>query len=402
MSIWLVLFIVFLDWLGIGLVYPVFSTMIFHPEHAIVDPSWSDSMRSWALGSLLAAMSIAQFFSSPIVGSMSDQKGRKPLFLVSLALSVLGYGCCVVGIFCKNLILIILSRVIVGIGAGNSSVVSATIVDLSSSKTKAKNFGLYSMACGVGFTVGPYLGGAFAKTHFTTSFVIAGLANLLSLCLIAWFFKETHEMRKNAKVRWNEGVRNLKKAFRTKEVRALFCSIFIFCFGWSFFYEFMPVTWIADFSFDPEQIGFFYAYGAGVYALSSGALIRPIVERFKAGNIFFYAMFSLGVIILSLLFLPSPFWIWIYLPIVNFLAALCYPTSTTIVSDKVGQDAQGEILGVLGSVQAASFAISPLAAGLFLKGCCRMPMLVGGCSMLIAAAVVYGFFKKDILSKKHP
>jgi DHA1 family tetracycline resistance protein-like MFS transporter len=395
-SLWLVLFIVFLDWMGIGLVYPIFSSIIFHPDSSILDPSVSDSVRGWYLGILLAVMSIAQFFSSPILGCFSDQKGRRPIFLISLVVSVIGYGVCVLGILMKSIFILIGARVLVGLAAGNAAVVSASIVDLSDDSNKAKRFGLYSMMSGVGFTVGPFLGGQLSGFHFVTPFYIAGFATLLSLTLIFFFFKETHKTRKKAEIRWDEGVRNLKKAFKIPGLNVLFFTVLMFCFGWSFFYEFIPVSWIADFGFKAKEIGFFYAYGAGVYALSSGVLIRPIVGRFKHNSVLFYALATLGVVILSLIFLPRPFWIWIYLPIVNFLAALVFPTSTTMVSDAGSKDAQGEILGVLQSVQSASFALSPLVAGWLLGNGSYMPMLIGGLSMVVAALTLGIFLRKKI------
>ena len=397
-ALWLVLFVVFLDWMGIGLVYPIFSSMIFHPDHSILDPSISDSMRGWYLGILLAAMSIAQFFSSPILGCFSDQKGRRPIFLMSLAVSIIGYSCCIVGVLMKSILVLIGARALIGLAAGNAAVVSASIVDLSDESNKAKHFGLFSMMAGVGFTVGPFLGGYLSGVQFVFPFYMAGLATLLNFILIFFFFKETHHTRKKAEIRWDEGVRNLKKAFKIPVLNVLFFASLMFCFGWSFFYEFIPVSWIADFGFKASEVGFFYAYGAGVYALSSGVLIRPVLAHFKCNVILFYALALLGTVILSLMFLPSPFWIWVYLPIVNFLAALEYTTSTTMVSDMASKDAQGEILGVLQSVQSASFALSPLVAGWLLGRGSHMPMLIGGMSLLVAALALGVFLRKKIFS----
>jgi DHA1 family tetracycline resistance protein-like MFS transporter len=397
-ALWLVLFVVFLDWMGIGLVYPIFSSIIFHPDSSILDPSVSDSMRGWYLGVLLAVMSIAQFFSSPILGCFSDQKGRRPIFLISLALSIIGYSFCIVGVLMKSIFVLIGARVLVGLAAGNAAVVSASIVDLSDDSDKAKHFGLYSMMAGVGFTVGPFLGGRLSGLQFVFPFYIAGVATLLNFALIFFFFKETHKTRKKAEIRWNEGIRNLKKAFKIPVLNVLFFVSLMFCFGWSFFYEFIPVSWIADFGFKANEIGFFYAYGAGVYALSSGVLIRPILARFKCNVILFYSLALLGLVILSLMFLPSRFWIWIYLPMVNFLASLEYTTSTTMVSDMASKETQGEILGVLQSVQSASFALSPLVAGWLLGNGSHMPMLVGGLSMVVAALALGVFLRKKIFS----
>ena len=84
-SLWLVLFVVFLDHIGIGLVYPMFSAMMFEPDSPFMDVAASGVVRGWYLGALLAAMPLAAFFSSPILGALSDQKGRRPLFLFCLS-----------------------------------------------------------------------------------------------------------------------------------------------------------------------------------------------------------------------------------------------------------------------------------------------------------------------------
>ncbi|MEN9654051.1 MAG: hypothetical protein RL235_163, partial [Chlamydiota bacterium] len=191
-AFWLVLLVVFLDWTGIGLVYPIFSAMLFHPDCPILHESTSHALRGWYLGVLLASMSIAQFFSSPILGSLSDQKGRKPIFIITLLLTAVGYLLSAGAIWGESLGYLILSRVVVGLAAGNASVVSATIADLSSHENKTKNFGLFSMACGVGFTLGPFLGGELSQFGFAVPFICSAIATLTNTLLMLYYFKETH------------------------------------------------------------------------------------------------------------------------------------------------------------------------------------------------------------------
>lgn len=400
LALWLVLFVIFIDWLGIGLVYPLFSSMIYHPDNPIIDPSIPQSVRGFYLGILLAAMPIAQFFSGPIIGTISDQKGRRPLFLITLIVGTFGYVFCTVGVVLQSIWLLVVSRFLVGIAAGNAAVVSATIADLSDSHSKAKNFGLFSAACGVGFTIGPFLGGKFSEISFAIPFILAGSAVLLNLILIYFFFKETnHTLKPHAKIRIGEGLKNLKHAFHKPGLRALFATILFFCFGWSFFYEFLPVAWIHDYQISPAQIGLFYAFGAGIYAISSGLLIRPFVTRYKTYNILFYAL-CLLTIVLFVIHYPLPiFWVWIYLPIVNFLIALLFPTSSTLVSDWASKEAQGEVLGISQSIQSAAFAISPLVAGPLLGLSPHMPMLTGSIAMMIGA-IILGFSLKDKIFAK--
>jgi len=395
----LVLLIVFLDWLGIGLVYPMFSAMLFQKECPFLGCDASSAERGFYLGLLLASMSIAQFFSGPILGALSDQKGRKPVFIYSLCLGVFAYLFCVIAVWMTNIFALIFSRIMVGIAAGNAAAVSAAIADISDEETKTKHFGLYSMACGVGFTIGPYLGGKFSGAGFFMPFLIAAGATLLNLTLILAFYRETNLHRKSETLPLSAGIKNLKKAFLIPGLRSLFFAVLLYCFGWSFYYEFLPITWIHDFHFDAKQIGFFFAYGAGWYALSSGYLIRPLVTRYSATSVFFYALCALSILLFLLFFTRSVLWIWLSFPLSNFLASLLFPTSTTMVSDWANKDSQGEMLGILQSVQSAAFALSPLAAGSFLGNNPHMPTILGGTTMLLAALVIGGTLRKSLFFK---
>jgi len=399
LALWLVLLIAFLDWVGIGLVYPMFSAMLFQDKCPFLNCDASNAQRGFYLGILLASMSVAQFFSGPILGAMSDQKGRRPIFLYTLALSVIAYLCCMLAVWMESLSALILSRILVGMAAGNAAAVSAAIADISTPENKPKNFGLYNMAFGVGFTIGPYLGGVFSGSGFYIPFLLAAIASLISFFLILAFFRETHHSLQTKPLKFEIGIRHFKKAFQMPKLRAVFLAVLLCCFGWSFYYEFLPVTWISDFHFDPPQIGFFFAYGAGWYALSSGYLIRPFVNRFRAEAIFFYALCTLGLLLFGLFFGRDIVWVWIGLPLTNFLASLLFPTSTTLVSNWAGKEAQGEMLGILQSVQAAAFAFSPLAAGALLGNNPHMPMILGGTATLLGALVVGCSLHKEVFTK---
>src|SRR5581483_2214251 len=300
-SLFILLLTVFLDWMSIGLVYPMFSSMIFHEGSQFFSVETTSVVRGTWLGVLLAASPLAQFLSSPIVGTLSDQKGRKPLLVNSLLIMIGGYILSTVGVWVESLALLLLGRSIVGIGAGNAAVVFASIADISKMDEKAKNFGLASMAGGIGFTVGPFFGGTLSRFGFATPFQFAIVFSLINLFLILFWFGETHHTRKQVKLSLTLGLKNIKKAFQVPNLRALFLSFFFFCVAWSFYWEFIPVTWIQEYGLNATEVGNFYAYGAAFYALSSGLLIRPIVSRFKPLPIMFIATVLVGFIIFPLL-----------------------------------------------------------------------------------------------------
>lgn len=394
--LFILLLTVFLDWMSIGLVYPMFSSMIFHEGSEFFSAEASNVVRGTWLGVLLAAGPLAQFLSSPIVGTLSDQKGRKPLLTYGLLIMIGGYALCTMGVWAESLLFLLIGRLIVGVGTGNAAVVYAGIADLSKTEEKAKNFGLASMAGGLGFTVGPFFGGTLSRWGFATPFLFAIVFSLINVLLIIFWLGETHHIRKQVKLSLTLGLKNLKKAFQVPNLRALFLSFFFFCVAWSFYWEFIPVTWIQEYGLNPAQVGNFYAYGAAFYALSAGLLIRPILGKFKPLPIMFIALALLGFIIFPLLLHTNVGVFWLYIPIQQFLTALVFPTGATIVSNSVDENSQGEIMGILQSVDSFAFASSPLLAGIFVGFSTHTPVIIAGTFMFLASLVLLGSYRKKL------
>ena len=392
----ILLLTIFLDWMSIGLVYPMFSSMIFHEGEHFFPVETTSIVRGTWLGILLASGPLAQFLSSPIVGALSDQKGRKPLLKNGLLIMIGGYFLCAMGVWAKSLALLLIGRLIVGVGTGNAAVVFAAIADLSSPQQKAKNFGLASMACGIGFALGPFLGGILSRFGFATPFLFAMASSVINSVLVIFWVAETHHVRKAAQWSLTLGLKNLKKAFQVPNLRTLFLSFFFFCVAWSFYWEFIPVTWLQEYRLNPSQVSNFYAYGAAFYALSSGLLIRPFVSRFQPLPIFFVALVMSGLMIFPLLFHTNVNVFWIYIPIQQFLAALVFPTGTTIVSNSVEEDSQGEVMGILQSVDSFAFASSPLLAGVFVGLSTATPIIIAGSFMFLASLVLLCSYGKKL------
>jgi len=394
-TLFLISLVAFIDFMGIGLVYPMFSSMLFHSHSSLIAPDTSETTRGLLLGLLLAMMPTTQFFSAPILGLLSDERGRKKILVPSLAIGVAGYLIAVLAVNLNSLLLLLLSRVAVGISAGTAAVVGAALADISTKEEKAKNFGLFNMACGLGFTVGPFLGGYLSSLDFSfiesysTPFAAAALMTLINLVLILFLFEETYLVKKKSTISFTSGIQNIKRAFQTPHLKSVFLAVFLGCLGWSFYWEFIPVTWISEYHFTASSIGNCYAYGAAVYALSCGLLIRPIVSRFSNHTTLLYALISCGLSIGMLLFHGSPLWLWLYIPIQQFSIALFWPTASAIASNAVSKEMQGEILGALQSVDSLGFALSPLIAGPLLGLSSSAPLAVG-CLTILAAALVLG------------
>lgn len=164
--------VIFLDMLGIGILIPIIPTLFTdHTSSFFILSSSQIPHALWLLGCMTALYPMMQFIATPLLGNASDRYGRKPVLIVSLLGTALGYGLFIVGILCRSLLLLFASRIIDGITGGNISVAQAAIADISKPQDRAKNFGMIGAAFGLGFILGPTIGGLLGSIHPTYPFI---------------------------------------------------------------------------------------------------------------------------------------------------------------------------------------------------------------------------------------
>lgn len=402
-SLYIALLVIFIDYLGLGLVYPLFSCMLFDATFPLLPPEASDSLRGFCLGLLFALMPIAQFFSAPLWGTLSDRKGRRPPLLWSLLLTFTGYLVALFGVSSASLFLILTSRLLLGGAAGNAAIVQAAIADVSTPEDKTKNFGLYSMVMGAGFTLGPLFGGFLAHWGYSAPFLFAACIVAGNLWIAYQMFRETMAPTTARSVRrlsWAMALLEVKKAFKMRGVRTILLTSFIYCFGWTFFFEFIPVYLLARFQFNSKELGLFFGVAGFVYALSSGVLIRPWVRWFRSELLFFFGMLLTAGSVLALPLADGMGWLWLFLCLLCFFTSFPMPTSTTLVSNAVKPEIQGEALGILSAVNAAAFGISPLFSGALVGKYPTLPMWIGGGTMLLGALIILTVFRSRLFLPK--
>jgi DHA1 family tetracycline resistance protein-like MFS transporter len=377
----------FLNWLSYGLIYPIFAVSLFDPNPIFL-AGISNALRGFWLGVLLASTPLGQFFAAPIIGALSDQFGRKSILQITSLIIGIGYLICTIGVWEQNFILLVLGRAVTGIGAGNIAVINSAVADLSEPQIKAKNFALIAMANGLGFAAGPFLGGKLSSWGFDLPFIFASVLTLISFFFFSFLFSETLVKKKKVKIKFTERLLHLVKMANFVKLRFLFSAFFIFCFGWSFYWEFIPVTWIKVYGLNVSQIGNFYAYGSVIYVLSSGLLVRPILKRLKALPVLFTALLALGFCLL-LLVQTKIEWYWVFISLQQFLIALIFPLGTALTSNAVAEDRQGEILGAFQSLQSFAFALTPFLGGVLMSFSYDSPLILGGIAMFLACLALF-------------
>jgi multidrug resistance protein len=177
--IWVLVLIAVINSMGFGIIIPLlypYGKKFGVTEHTI--------------GLLTAAFSIAQFFATPVLGSLSDKWGRKPLLVISLigtAVSFIMFG------FANSIFMLFAARILDGLTGGNISVAQAMISDISSPKERAKNFGILGSAFGFGFVIGPAVGGLLSKFGLKVPFFFAAGIAVIGVLLTLFFLKETNQ-----------------------------------------------------------------------------------------------------------------------------------------------------------------------------------------------------------------
>ncbi|MBI5475697.1 MAG: MFS transporter [Ignavibacteriales bacterium] len=395
------LFTVFLDFLGFGIVIPVIAPVLLDPVNGILDSAYSMNERTIILGLLISAFPAAQFFGAPILGAYSDKYGRKKVLLISIfttSVSLLLFG---IGISSRSIFLLFVSRILNGFMGGNVSTAQSAIADMSELQSKAKNFGMMGMMFGLGFILGPFVGGKLSDFHshswltFSTPFWVAGTLSMVNVFLIASWFDETLKNPKtDVQIKFSTGLRNLKRAFDTPNLRAIFIVSFLVIFGFTSFTQFFQVYLISKFNFNQAHLGMTFGYLGLWIAITQGGVVRILAKKYSPVSILRVSIAILGAAVFLLLVPQNEIWLYFILPFVAMAQGASTPNITTMISNSARESDQGEILGINQSVQSVGFAIPPIVAGFIAIIDIRFPIVVG--SIFIFASWIYFiiYFKK--------
>jgi DHA1 family tetracycline resistance protein-like MFS transporter len=392
---------VFLDLLGLGIVIPIAAPLLLTPEEGMLPMDYSFSERSIVLGFLLGIFSVAQFFGAPILGSLADKYGRKKLLLLSIAGTLLGYVLFAIGIVERSIVLCFISRALDGFTGGNISVAMSAISDITEEKDRAKNFGLIGMSFGLGFILGPFIGGILANSeivswfNYATPYWFAAILSLLNIGVMLTMFRETLTERNETSVSLFTGFKNVGKAFRVKRLRNIFTVLFLMVFGFNFFTQFFQVVLIKKFDYNATDIANLFAYIGLWLAIAEGGLTRPLSKKFSTTTLVSWSAVLLAFVFPLLLVPEKSWWLYLIVPFIALFSGVNTPNLTAIISMQASEREQGTILGIRQSVRSVAMAIPPIIAGFITSLNVTLPIWAAGICTLLAWVVFKFVFLKE-------
>ena len=233
---------------------------------------------------IFGSFSFFQFFTSPFWGSLSDRFGRKPLIILNCFAEIFANLILAIS---GSLLTIFLSRIIAGLFKSNVSVGTAYIADITTKKNRAKGMGLFGVAFGLGFTVGPLLGGLVAGSNFTIITLsnvawIACIINIFNLLFVTFFLKESKKTLNNFSIKNSFSKIYLQfKLMKKKKLFPFFLIIFIVYFGFSGM-ESIFAIWIKEtFIWGPKEVGIVMLYAGLSQIIVQGFILRILLKFFN-------------------------------------------------------------------------------------------------------------------------
>ncbi len=373
-----------LDAVGIGLIFPILPALLRDVTH--------EGNVATTLGIMLALYSAMTFLFSPLLGVLSDRFGRRPVLLVSLAGAALDY---VIMAFAPELWMLIVGRAIAGITSANMAVATAYITDITPEADRARRFGYFHAMFGIGFIVGPVLGGLLGDWWVRAPFLLAALLNAMNFCLALFVLPESRPGEAGARFDLStlNPFKPLGWALSFRALVPLMALFVIMNFVGTIYGTVWALFGEDRFQWDALTIGASLgAYGlfhAGAQALLTGPAVKWLGERWAL-----VVGLTFELTALAILGVATQGWILFALAPLFAMGGIGMPALQSFTTTKVDADNQGKLQGVLASLVSLAAVFGPLFfSSVYFAVQPHWPgaiWLVGGAIYLLALPLMLG------------
>lgn len=349
----LIFLVVFIDLLGFGILIPILPTFAVNVLN----------MNESSVGIVVAIYSLTQFLFNPLFGSLSDRFGRRNIILISLLLNAAGY---VVFAFTHSFWMLILSRVIAGIGGSSIGVAQAYIADVTTVQERAKGMGLIGVAFGLGFVFGPMLGGIFSKFGYEVTGFASASFSILAFVLSYFYLPESLKTlagNVTQKARKLFDIKAFTAVFQQKSSLFVITLTFFLTFSVANIYGTFAILGSQQFGYTDFDNGMLFGIMGIVSAIMQGFLMGKLTKMFTQLQLLIIGFSSLA---LGLALIPygSTFLLMsLILGLMSVGTGALQPILLSLISQVASEAEQGMVLGLNQSLSSFARVLGPLWGG---------------------------------------
>lgn len=377
---------ILLDLIGFGMILPLLP---FYAQELHATPA--------QIGLLFSSYSLTQLLFSPLLGRLSDRVGRRPVLLVSICGSAAAH---LMFALAGSFWMLVLARSLAGVAAANYSIAQAYMADVSTSKDRSKAMGLVGAAFGIGFVLGPALGGILARIgHQAVPLTAAGLSAINFLIALVWLPESLPaEVRQRSQARPWTDLSGLGRVWRNVPLRGLMLLFFLVMFCFSLFEATLALYCQQRFGFGASETSWLFVYVGVVLVVVQGGLIGRLVKRFGERRLILSGIALMAVGLALLPAVPSLGVLLASLLLLALGSGVHNPSTLGLLSRLTDEGSQGGTIGLSRSFGALARTLGP-AAGTWIFGAAgaSWPFWTAGGLMLVALLIAW-----DLLGRVAP
>ncbi len=351
-----IILVVFIDLLGFSLILPLL-------------PYYAETFKAnqTVTGILIASYAVMQLIGAPILGRLSDRFGRRPVLLVSVFGTFLGF--LLLG-FANALWMLFVSRIIDGITGGNLSVAQAYISDVTDEKSRSKGLGMVGAAFGLGFIIGPVTGGLLSQWGYAVPAFAAAAISFINLILIyAWLPESLTEDKRSQMTEKRPAVtlNALLVAFQRPFTGSILITRFFFGLAFAIFQTIFALYALAKFNLTARDTGFVLTYVGVLSVIVQGFLVGRLTSRFREDLLITASVMLMAVSLLGWALAPSLIWLYVIMTPTALSGGLLNTLLSSTLTKAVAPQEVGGILGLSTAVESSTRIIAPLLGGVLLQ-----------------------------------
>lgn len=371
---------IFIDFAGFGLILPLLP---FWAQHLGANPT--------EVGLILTIYALAQFIFTPVLGTLSDRYGRKPIIVGSLLIEAFSFA---LSGMAGSLVVLLIARFIGGLGASNIGSAQAVVADVTPPEGRARGMGLIGAAIGLGFVVGPAIGGMLAPIGPAVPFWAAMAVAIVNALLVMIFLPETHKERSASKTgsssKRGKGIlpAGLGRLLRNSAITRLIVINLLFTIAFTAMETVYPLFSQHTFGWTAKENGYIFTYVGIIIVLVQGGLVGQLVKRFGERKLLITGLVMLAAGLALLPWSTSLAMMLIALGILSAGHGAVTPATSALLSLASPREAQGETLGLAQGVAGLGRVAGPLIAGsIYALIGPGAPFLIGSVLVVLAMLV---------------